>query len=178
MLSFSEIDALVQTMIKPSRYTHTLGVVESARELALLHGADAEKCALAALVHDCAKSLTNEELLETIRRGNIKLYPGEEDYPELLHAPAGAVIARERFGIMDDDILSAVRHHTIGKKDMNLIELIIYLADYIEPNRAMHEGLDRVRELCRDDLNAAFIAAKELTDSYCRSQCRQPFIFT
>lgn len=178
MLSFPEIDAILQTMIKPTRYKHTLGVVESARELALLHGANEDKCALAALVHDCAKSLSIEELLETIHRGNMELYPGEADYPELLHAPAGAVIASERFGITDPEILSAVRHHTIGKKDMSLTELIIYLADYIEPNRSMHEGLTHVRELCRQDLGAAFIAAKELTDSYCRSQGRQPFIFT
>ena len=178
MLSFEEIDVLLKTMIKPTRYAHTMGVVESARELARIHGADEDKCALAALVHDCAKSLSAEELIDTVHRGKIPLYPGEESYTELLHAPAGAVIAKECFGITDAEILSAVRHHTIGKKDMSVMELIIYLADYIEPGRSMHEGLSHVRELCKTDLHAAFTAAKELTDAYCRSQGREPFIFS
>ena len=118
--------------LSDERYIHTLGVEECAKELAQRYGLDPEKAGLAGLLHDCAKCFSNEELLNLL---NTKIQNVDEN--ELLnyktfHAPVGEHFAREKFNIKDEEILSAIRCHTLGKVDMTTFEKIIFLADKIE----------------------------------------------
>ncbi len=127
------LDKLKQTLT-PERYEHSIGVAEEAVELAEIYGADINKACVAGLLHDCAKSIPKEKLLDIIAK-NREILAIEEC--ELLnyktyHAPAGVVVAQKEYGITDKEILSAIRWHTLGKKDMTLLEKIIYLADKIE----------------------------------------------
>lgn len=178
MLSRDEIADKLKGMISEHRYIHSLGVEQTAAQLAAIYGADEEKCVIAGLSHDCAKGLTPEQQLAAVKRGDIMLYDGEERIAEVLHAPAGAVIAKEAFGIEDPEILSAIRYHTIGNEQMTLIEAIIYVSDYIEPNRKEHDGLQKVRDLAKVDIYAAAAMARLLTEEYCRNTGATPFMFS
>ncbi len=173
-----EMAVKLKGMITPHRYTHSLGVRDTAVKLARLYGADEEVCSVAGLIHDCAKSLSPEEQMGAIKRGNIFLFDGEDKVPEVLHAPAGVVIAKEEFGITDENILTAIRYHSIGNEQMSLTEAIIFVADYIEPNRKMHEGLPEVREESEKDIFAAVEKARCNTIAYCVKMGYPAFIFS
>ena len=170
MLTEDELKAKLETLITPHRYAHSLNVMQTAVELAEIFGADIEKCRIAGLVHDCAKSLSKGELLELIEEAGIALYPGEGDMEQLLHAPGGAVFAKKELGITDPEVLSAIRFHTVGRENMSLTEAIIYVADFIEPGRKDFEGLKEVRELARRDIYAAVSECTRLSHEYCEQR--------
>ena len=144
--------------------------METAVQLALIHGADAEKCRIAGLLHDCAKGLGTVEMLKLIDEYAVELYPGEKDYPELLHAPAGRAVAVRDYGVTDAEILSAIRFHTVGSHNMSLIDAIIFVADFIEPNRKSFDGLEGVRALAKKDIFGAVAECKRLTEEYCEAR--------
>ena len=115
------------------RYEHCLGTAECAKELAEQFHEDKNKAYVAGLLHDCAKCFDNEKLLDIIHK-NMKIDENELMNYKTLHAPVSAFCANKDFGVCDDEILSAIRWHTLGKKEMTTFEKIIFLADKIEPN--------------------------------------------
>lgn len=117
--------------LNPERYEHSLGVADCARDLAERYGLDTEKAYFCGLMHDCAKCFPDEELKAMILPCS-DLCEGELMNVKTYHAPAGAIIAKQEFQIEDEEILSAIRWHTLGKKDMSTFEKIIFLADKIE----------------------------------------------
>ncbi len=135
------------------RFAHTLGVEETAREMAKCFGEDEDRAALAGLLHDCAKCLTLGEMVKAAK--GEKLDPVMKESKALMHAVAGACIARNVYGVEDEIVLSCIRWHTTGRSGMTRLEKIIYLADMIEPNRKPFEGLEELRALCREDLDKA-----------------------
>ena len=116
--------------LKPRRYTQSLGVVETATRLAEIYGADREKAHLAALVHDIAKCLTQEESNRLVRFYGLP-WKYQNNQP-LAHSKLGVALLRDEFGVTDEEVLSAVSYHTTGKAEMSLLEEIIYVADAIE----------------------------------------------
>ena len=124
------INSWLKSNLNNERYEHSLGTAEMARELAHKFGENEDKAYLAGLIHDCAKCLHKYEI--NIILSNINLESEELNSPKTHHAPAGVYVAKKEFGIKDNEILSAIRWHTIGKIDMTLFEKIIYLADKIE----------------------------------------------
>jgi predicted HD superfamily hydrolase involved in NAD metabolism len=167
MLSFDEMQLKLRGSISPHRYAHSLGVMETAEKLAEIYGADVEKCRIAGLLHDCAKGMSTDEMLSAIQKGGIELYDGEEVHPQLLHAPAGVYVAKSEYGVADEEILSAIRSHTVASKNMSLIDTIINVSDFIEPGRRDFEGLQEVRALAEKDIFAALEECKRLTKEYC-----------
>lgn len=143
----------IKGMLTPSRFEHTLGVEAEAISLAKAHNESAERASLAALLHDCGRSLSRAELRNEARKAKIT-DPLLYRQPQLLHAPVGALIARARFGITDEGILAAIASHTVGNANMSLLERIIYLADAIEPARDWPD-VQAIRALSRSDLPAA-----------------------
>lgn len=113
------------------RYEHSLGTAECAKSLALKYNLDSEKAYLAGLLHDCAKCFSNEKLLSIIDE-HLDIEEIEKMNCKTLHAPVSAYIAQIEFGVMDEEILSSIRWHTIGKVGMTNFEKIIFLADKIE----------------------------------------------
>ena len=115
------------------RYKHSLGCAHCAEKLAKKFNLDEKKAYLAGLLHDCAKNLEREKMLEM-----VSLIPDvdqcEIDNPKTLHAPISAYLAKEEFKVNDEEILSSIRWHTLGKADMSVFEKIIFLADKIEPH--------------------------------------------
>ena len=115
------------------RYEHSIGTAECAELLAEKYGLDKEKAYFTGLIHDCAKCLPKDEMYDIL--GIIELECGELENPKTHHAPVGAYVAKREFGVEDEEILSAIRWHTIGKIGMTEFEKIIFIADKIEKNR-------------------------------------------
>lgn len=152
---------IVKEQLTEHRYTHTIGVMETALELAKLYDEDERKVELAAIFHDYAKFRPKDEMKEIIIRQGLPsdlLLFNEE----LWHAPVGAYLVETEVGITDRDILDAIRYHTSGRPNMTVLEKIIYVADYIEPGRHF-PGVDEVRELVKESLDKALIKSIQNT---------------
>ena len=143
--------------LDPERYQHTLGVEFTAAALAMRFGADVYKAELAGLLHDCAKCIPTEKLIELC---------GDEGTPKTLHAVWGPVVAKEKYGIDDVEILSAIRWHTTGKANMAILDKIVYVADFIEPCRDMISILPSIRKIAFEDLTYALFRITEETIPY------------
>ncbi len=148
---------IVKKHLPEHRYTHTIGVTDTAIALARRYGGDEEKAELAGIFHDYAKYREKKEMKDIIVNENMSkdllLYSSE-----LWHAPVGAYLVKKEIGITDEEILNAIRSHTTGRPGMTILEQVVFLADYIEPNRTF-PGVEEVRELAKKDLNAATITA-------------------
>lgn len=121
--------------VSEKRLKHTLGTEQMAVELARRFGEDEQKASLAALLHDYAKNLSEEELLAAAEEYSLPVDALCAAHPALLHGPVAAELARRELGVTDEDVLNAVCYHTIGRGGMSALEQIIYMADLIEPNR-------------------------------------------
>lgn len=144
--------------LNTERYEHSLGTAECAKELAEEYGLDNEKAYFTGLIHDCAKCLATEELRDIICNCT-DLCEGELINPKTYHAPAGAIVAQKEFGINDEEILSAIRWHTLGKVNMSDFEKIIFLADKIETRTRPCEIINPVKRALKEDdgLNKALL---------------------
>ncbi|MBW4441900.1 MAG: bis(5'-nucleosyl)-tetraphosphatase (symmetrical) YqeK [Plectolyngbya sp. WJT66-NPBG17] len=138
--------------VPETRIRHILRVEQFAIELAQLHNLDVEKAAQSALMHDLAKFFKPKRLLNMAVAEGLILDPIDESNPHLLHADVGAIVARDEFGIEDEEILDAIRHHTLGSPNMSLLGCVVYLADGLEPGRGTTPELEELRDLSRQDL--------------------------
>ena len=139
------------------RFKHTMGVAETARKLAEIYGADTDRAYVAGLLHDCAKEHSCDEMLVILDKHQYKPDNITKQSAALLHSIAGAYMAEKLFNI-DDEVFDAIAYHTTGKPDMSLLTKIIYIADFIEPNRAFC-GVDEVREMAYKNIDDAIIKA-------------------
>ena len=149
-----EITAALHQRLAPGRVLHILGATHAAVEMAFRWDVDPSKALAAGLLHDIAKeddSAYQRERVELSREG---MDPEYVDHPAVWHALAGAVIAREDFGLRSGEVERAIRLHPTGDADMTALERIVFLADYVEPTRDW-EGVSALRELARRDLRAA-----------------------
>ena len=152
-----QIDAYLQVKLEDERYRHVQSVRDTALALADKYGADLQKANLAALLHDCAKWMTTRQLFEAVADYEIQLDEFERISVSLLHALVGAELALELFSIHDEEILGAVRSHTKGNPAMTLVEKVLFVADFAEPERAYPEA-EAVRKIANEDLNQAVCA--------------------
>ena len=132
------------------RYEHSLGTAECAKMLAEKYNLDSEKAYVAGLLHDCAKCFSNEKLLAIIDK-NLDIEEIEKMNCKTLHAPVSAYIAKTEFGVDDEEILSSIRWHTIGKIGMSDFEKIIFLADKIEARTREESCAAPIRTLLFED---------------------------
>jgi nicotinate-nucleotide adenylyltransferase len=160
-LSPDDLRAVSYSMIKAKRIPHVRGTEETAQALAVRWGADPDKARRAAILHDCTKYLTLEEQLKLCEKYDILLDSLEMQALKLIHSKSGAALACHVFG-EPEDVCEAIRWHTTGKADMSKLEKIIYLADYMEPNREF-DGVERLRALSRENLDAAVMLGLEMT---------------
>ncbi|MCI8651257.1 MAG: nicotinate (nicotinamide) nucleotide adenylyltransferase [Oscillospiraceae bacterium] len=160
-LSNEDLRACSLSMVYAKRHAHILGVEEEAVRLAKRWGADQELARRGGILHDCTKYLSLEEHLAICEKYGIVPDELERESPKLLHSKTGAALARNLYG-QNDEIYWAIYWHTTGKADMSLLEKIIYLADYIEPNRDF-EGVEEMRRLCYEDLDAGLLMGLEMS---------------
>ena len=144
----------MEAVLSAKRYAHTLGVAYTAAALSMAHGEDMANAMTAGLLHDCAKSMHGSELVAICEKARLNVTTVERGKPTaLLHSKAGAYLAQHKYGVTDDDVLNAIRYHTTGRPDMSRLEKIIYIADYIEPNRKQLAELDMIRRIAFQDLD-------------------------
>ncbi len=155
----------------PSRKAHTLRVAKLAAELAQRYKIDEKKTLLAALLHDCTKNVPLDSPL-------LKGFTLEKPVPPaVVHQFAGAYLAEQRFGVKDEDVLNAVRYHTSGRPNMSTLEKIVFLADLLEEERC-YPGVERLRELLREDMDKCLLTSLEETISYLKREGKEVYRLT
>lgn len=167
-MNLFEMQTEVKKRLTLNRFYHTLGVQTTSFSLALLYGEDYNKATYAGLLHDLAKCLTDEDLLNDCKKFNLPISKVEEANPYLLHGKLGAYYAKMEFGIEDIDILNAITYHTTGRPDMTLLEKIVFIADFIEPGRdeIRNPCLQKVRRLSFESIDLAVLEILKSTLDY------------
>lgn len=168
-----EILTYVRAHQTPSRQLHIYGVLQASLALAKIYGVCAEKAALAAALHDCAKHLSREEIQELQSAGYIYLSEEDLQYPALWHGPAGSWLAKTKFGVEDPEVLDAVEHHTLGHAEPSPLLQVIMAADFTEPTRCQ-AGVEELRREVRKDLRRGVFKVIECKISDIISRGKQP----
>lgn len=153
-MELQEIRKKLKKELDKERYEHTKGVMYTAGCLAMSYGLSVEQAMLAGLLHDCAKCMSNSDKIKLCEKNKIEISEIERENPTLLHAKAGAILAKTKYDVKDQEVLHAICVHTTGEPDMSLLDKIIYVADYIEPKRDRAPRLAEIRQLAFSDLNA------------------------
>jgi|SRR5699024_3205450 len=155
-MDLNEAKSIVKSNLTEARYEHTLRVASTAVHLASLYNQPADvkkKIELAAIFHDYAKYWSVEELRRWIQQSRL---PKDllDYHHELWHGPVASLLIKYQYGIDDQDIQMAIRYHTTGRANMSVFEMLLYLADYIEPGRSF-PGIEEVRQMANQDLVVA-----------------------
>ncbi|MBD2776610.1 bis(5'-nucleosyl)-tetraphosphatase (symmetrical) YqeK [Iningainema tapete] len=141
--------------VPTSRVNHILRVEQMAVELAQLYHEDQQKAAMAGLMHDLAKYFKPQKLLAMAQLEGLEVDAVMEATPHLLHAEVSAIVARDVFGVKDEEVLQAIANHTLGRPGMSLLSSIVFLADSLEPGRGDTPELQALRLLCQQNIYQA-----------------------
>ncbi len=170
-LPMEELEQVVVSLLKKNRVRHVLGCRDTAAALAEHWGANVTDAARAGMLHDVTKALDGPLQLTLCAEYDTMLDEFSKKYPKTLHALTGALVAQRIFG-ENEAVVSAIRWHTTGKAEMSLLEKIIYVADYMEPNRAF-DGVERLRALAFSDIDGALKLGLEMTLEHLKAQGSQ-----
>ncbi|WP_074390985.1 bis(5'-nucleosyl)-tetraphosphatase (symmetrical) YqeK [Streptococcus suis] len=154
----------IRVAMKPARFQHVLGVEQAALVLADRYGCDPKKASLAALLHDYAKEVEDQVFLDLIARYDLDKDLLNWDN-NIWHGVVGAYKIAEDFGLEDEEIFQAIQRHTIGAGQMTLLDKVLYVADYIEPNRDF-PGVDEARRIAKESLDKAVAYETAQTITY------------
>ena len=167
-LPMEELEKVVISLLNPNRVAHVLGCRDTAVELAKHWGADPTDAARAGILHDITKAIDGPLQLTLCDAYGKILSDFSKRYPKTLHALTGSLVAQRIFG-ENENVVSAIEHHTTGRANMTLLEKIIYVADYMEPNRNF-PGVERLRDLAYTDMDAALKLGLEMTLEHLKRQ--------
>ena len=156
----------LRQQLTDKRLLHSLLVAATARELAHIHHIDENQAALAGLMHDCAKCMPLSAMQKAAREQRLLVDKQTLANDNLLHGPLGAALAESEYGITDENVLSAIRCHTVGKVGMLPLDMVIFLADQIEPSRKPFPTLSEIRRLSQLDLLEAMRFSARQTVQY------------
>lgn len=162
----SEMIRKLSQKLTEKRLVHSVGVEYTAACMAFRYGYDPKKARIAGLLHDNAKCIPTDEKLRRAEKLHLPINESERDNPDLLHGKLGAYYAKEKYGVSDPEILSAITYHTTGHPNMSLLDKIIFIADFIEPNRKMIEDLPAIRKEAFTDIDQCLLHILKNTLSY------------
>ena len=148
-MNFSEMKVKLKDSISAKRYKHSIGTMNEAEKLAIHYGVNVEKAKIAGLLHDCGKSIKKND--------------------NLTHAALSAELAKSVYHIEDKDIINAICYHTTGRKNMTLLEKIIFIADKTEINRD-YDGVENIRDISYKNIDDALINSLESTIEYVKKR--------
>lgn len=149
--NIKEYTSIIRQRLSDYRFYHSLCVARAAVELASKYGADQQKAEVAGILHDSMKESTAEEQLEMIKKAGMTITPLERSQLKFYHQISGAAFAKTQLNINDPEIINAIRYHTTGRADMSLMEVIVYLADFISDDRN-YDDVDTMREMVKKGL--------------------------
>lgn len=164
MLSVKEYQKIIKSHLSDKRYHHSCEVAKAAKRLAKKYGADQEKAEIAGILHDIMKDTPKDEQLKIMNRFGIILNDIEAVTPNLWHQISGAAYVEHELDIKDPEIISPIRWHTSGKKDMTLMEKVVFIADFISDDRD-YKGVDKMRAIAKESLDKAIIEGLSFTIS-------------
>lgn len=160
----ADIHADLRRALAPGRFAHTLAVARLAVSLAERHGLDAERAALAGLLHDAGRRFDPAGVARYAANRRLRI-PAKSEIlsrnPMLAHAFVSEDLARRRYGVRDRDVLQAIRLHTFGARRMSPLARLLYVADSASEDRGFREAA-RIRRTAEKDLDAAFLEAVRL----------------
>ena len=162
----------IKKNLNEKRYFHSISVSLTAASLAMLYEVDIKKARIAGILHDCVKNLSSSDLIKACKLEKIDINTIEYENPELLHSKYGSFIAKNKFKIDDEDILNAISYHTTGRPNMSMLEKIIFVSDYIEPNRNDLPGLAHIRQMAFIDIEKCITLICENTINFLKSKNR------
>ena len=165
MWTEDRIKDYIKKKLDKKRYDHVINVKDMAIKLAEKYNVDKKKAEIAALCHDCAKNMSEKELLNVIKDHNLNLDWISLKNIQITHGLIGSIIMKEEMEIKDRDILNSVKYHTTGRANMSMLEKIIYLSDVIEISRDFKEVHD-IRNLAFENIDEALIKSLECTIKY------------
>ena len=169
---------ILRQALSDRRLSHSISTAYAARQLARKHHLNENAAALAGLLHDCAKCMTLLQLQSIAKEHRLLLDKETMQSANLLHGPVGAVLAESVYGIRNPNILSAIACHTMGKVGMLPLDMILYLADKIEPSRRSYPALEKTRALADFNLIAAMHQSLLSTIDYLSAQKISPHATT
>lgn len=155
-----EFKTLIKGRLKENRYIHSLNVADSAKELAKKYGCSEEKAYTAGLLHDVMKNASDFEQLNSISKAGWELTDCEKANKKLWHAIAGAAFMKTELDIQDSELIDAVRYHTTARRNMSVLEKVIYVGDFISADRN-YPGVDEVRAAANESLEKAMMIGLE-----------------
>ena len=167
-----KIQHTLKKELDENRYHHTLGVMYTSASMAMRYDVDVQKALYAGLLHDCAKCIPSDKKIRLCEKYGLPVSSVEKENPSLLHARLGAYLAHEKYGVKDEEIIYAIESHTTGRPGMSMLEKIVYIADYIEPNREKFDGLEEARRLAYLDLDMAMKYILESTIAFVKERGR------
>ena len=156
----------LKSKLTEKRFVHSLGVEYTAACLAMKYEEDVQKARLAGLLHDNAKCISIEDKLKKAEKFKLPISDCERANPDLLHGKLGAYYAREKYGVKDQEILDAITYHTTGRPEMTMMDKIIFVADYIEPNRKIIFELPEIRKEAFTDIDVCIVHILKNTREY------------
>ena len=148
-MTVDQMRKLLMSRLKKNRFAHSVGVANTAVNLAKRFNVNTDKAYIAGLLHDCARQFENEQLPVEAAKRNVPIIDVEYAVPLLLHAPIGAVMVKTDYDIDDPEIIQAIARHTVADVNMSPLDMIIYFADMIEPHRD-YPGVDKLRRLAEN----------------------------
>ncbi len=170
-LPMEKLEQVVVELLNPNRVKHVLGCRDTAAKLARRWGEDENLAARAGMLHDVTKALDGPLQLTLCHEYGTVLDSFSFQNPKTLHALTGSLVAERIFG-ESPQVVEAIRSHTTGKPNMNLLQKIIYVADYMEPNRKF-PGVEKLRDLAFSDLDGALMLGLQMTLDMLKEQGRE-----
>ncbi len=163
---------LMQDKLSPKRYMHSVGVAYLSASLAYVYGVPGDKALVAGILHDNAKEIDNNTLIELCDYDKVRLTDAERRNPGLIHPRYGAYLAKALYDIEDEDIINAISNHTVGRENMSRLEQIVFCADFLEPMRTQktEPSLDRLRALAFKDIDLATVLILMNVNSYIKTR--------
>lgn len=166
---FSLLEEKLKSNLDAPRFNHTMGVAYTAAAMAMRYDYDCNRAYLAGLLHDCAKQYKTSKQIELAEKLGVTLTENEIRCPQIIHAKTGACMIKEVYGIDDEEIERAIRTHTTGEPGMDLLQKIIFIADYIEPGRDKQPRLSEIRKSAFVNLDETLDMILEDTIAYLKA---------
>jgi putative HD superfamily hydrolase of NAD metabolism len=164
-MEINDIKVVLEKTLKPKRFKHSLGVMETAISLARNFGENTTEAELAGLLHDCARDIKTDEAFGLCRKFGIEIDEVSRQQPELLHGSLGRKLALELYGVESKQVLEAIEVHTLGRPGMGKLSKIIFVADNIEPGRVFPE-VENIRKAASENLDMAVLLSMDSAIKY------------
>lgn len=163
---FEYMRACLKERVKPSRYMHSLGVSQTAEQLARIYGVNENDAAVAGLLHDWDKALPARELKRIAKKHHLAPKSVRKTMPGVLHAVTAPRSLRKEFPDLSDDVLQAIGRHTCGAEDMSELDMVVFIADIIEPGRTFSDVAPLRAAVGQVDLDELFYMTYKSTLIY------------